>query len=175
MLSTGVDILHVPRMKTAIERYGQRILDRCFTAPEIKSCRGFAEEFAVRYAAKEAVSKALGVGLRVMSPFGIKFHEVEILPDRYRQAARASARLSGAARAGTRPHGMVGEPDARERIRRGVCRGDVALRQEAGCKKQDTNCVCLLPLGSRLDFILILTAFAVYNLLTGDEDGRSNY
>ena len=83
MLSTGVDILHVPRMKKAIERYGQRILDRCFTKPEIASCRGFAEEFAARYAAKEAVSKALGVGLRVMSRHGIKFHEVEILPDRF--------------------------------------------------------------------------------------------
>ena len=83
MLSTGVDILHVPRMKTAIERYGQRLLDRCFTKPEIASCRGFVEEFAVRYAAKEAVSKALGVGLRIMSPLGVKFHDVEILPDRF--------------------------------------------------------------------------------------------
>jgi holo-[acyl-carrier protein] synthase len=83
MLSTGVDILHVPRMKRAIERYGQRLLDRCFTAAEIKACRGFAEEFAARYAAKEAVSKALGVGLRVMARNGIKFHDVEILPDRY--------------------------------------------------------------------------------------------
>ncbi len=83
MLSTGVDILHVPRMKTAIERYGQRLLDRCFTKPEIASCRGFAEEFAARYAAKEAVSKALGVGLRIMSRHGVQFHEVEILPDRF--------------------------------------------------------------------------------------------
>ncbi len=82
MLSTGVDILHIPRMKLAIERYGQRLLERCFTATEIKSCRGFAEEFAARYAAKEAVSKTLGVGLRIMSPLGVKFHEVEILPDR---------------------------------------------------------------------------------------------
>lgn len=82
MLSTGVDILHVPRMRSAIERYGQRLLERCFTAAEITSCRGFVEEFAARYAAKEAVSKALGVGLRVMSRYGIKFHEVEILPDR---------------------------------------------------------------------------------------------
>ena len=83
MLSTGVDILHIPRMKLAIERYGQRLLDRCFTKPEIASCRGFAEEFAARYAAKEAVSKALGVGLRIMSRHGVKFHEVEILPDRF--------------------------------------------------------------------------------------------
>jgi len=83
MLSTGVDILHIPRVRSAIERYGQRFLDRCYTGAEIASCRGHAEEFAARYAAKEAVSKTLGVGLRVMSPFGIKFHEVEILPDRF--------------------------------------------------------------------------------------------
>lgn len=83
MLSTGVDILHIPRVEQALARYGQRFLDRCFTAPEIRSCRGFASEFAARYAAKEAVSKALGVGLRVMARNGIKFHDVEILPDRY--------------------------------------------------------------------------------------------
>ena len=83
MLSTGVDILHVPRMEKAIDRYGQRILVRCFTAREIIACRGYPAEFAVRYAAKEAVSKALGVGLRVMARNGIRFHEVEILPDRF--------------------------------------------------------------------------------------------
>jgi holo-[acyl-carrier protein] synthase len=83
MLSTGVDILYIPRVEKALERYGQRFLDRCFTAPEIRSCRGFAAEFAARYAAKEAVSKTLGVGLRVMARNGIQFHDVEILPDRY--------------------------------------------------------------------------------------------
>ncbi|HZY41987.1 MAG TPA: holo-ACP synthase [Anaerolineae bacterium] len=83
MLSTGVDILYIPRVEKALERYGQRFLDRCFTAPEIRSCRGFASEFAARYAAKEAVSKTLGVGLRIMARNGIKFHDVEILPDRY--------------------------------------------------------------------------------------------
>jgi holo-[acyl-carrier protein] synthase len=85
MLSTGVDILYIPRIEQALERYGQRLLDRCFTAAEICSCRGFASEFAARYAAKEAVSKTLGVGLRIMSRHGILFHEVEILPDRYGQ------------------------------------------------------------------------------------------
>jgi len=83
MLSTGVDILHIPRVQQAVDRYGQRFLDRCFTAREIMSCRGHVSEFAVRYAAKEAVSKTLGVGLRVMSRHGIQFHDVEILPDRY--------------------------------------------------------------------------------------------
>ncbi len=83
MLSTGVDILHIPRVQKAVDLYGQRFLDRCFTSREIMSCRGHVSEFAVRYAAKEAVSKALGVGLRVMARNGVKFHEVEILPDRY--------------------------------------------------------------------------------------------
>jgi holo-[acyl-carrier protein] synthase len=83
MLSTGVDILHIPRVQKAVDAYGQRFLDRCFTSREIMSCRGHVSEFAVRYAAKEAVSKALGVGLRVMARNGIKFHEVEILPDHY--------------------------------------------------------------------------------------------
>jgi len=36
---------------------------------------------AVRFAAKEAVSKALGVGLRIMAPEGIGWHEVETIPD----------------------------------------------------------------------------------------------
>jgi holo-[acyl-carrier protein] synthase len=83
MLSTGVDILHIPRMQQAVDRYGQRLLGRCFTPREILACRGHVSEFAVRYAAKEAVSKALGVGLRIMAHNGVKFHEVEILPDRH--------------------------------------------------------------------------------------------
>ena len=49
------------------------------------------------------MSKTLGVGLRIMSPFGIKFHEVEILPDRlgkphvhlHGRAARARAGTQG--------------------------------------------------------------------------------
>jgi len=83
MLSTGVDILFIPRVQKALDRYGQRFLNRVYTPREIAACRGHVSEFAARYAAKEAVSKTLGVGLRVMSRHGIKFHDVEILPDRF--------------------------------------------------------------------------------------------
>lgn len=81
MLSNGVDIIHIPRMQRALDRFGDRLLQRVFTAREIKSCRGRANEFAVRFAGKEAVSKALGVGMRIMARNGVMFKEVEILPD----------------------------------------------------------------------------------------------
>jgi holo-[acyl-carrier protein] synthase len=81
MLSTGVDILHIPRVQKALDLYGERFLNRVFTAREIRSCRGHAGEFAARFAAKEAVSKTLGVGMRIMAHNGIGFHDVEILPD----------------------------------------------------------------------------------------------
>ncbi len=44
-------------------------------------CRGRVQEMAVRFAAKEAVSKALGVGVRVLSRDGIYFRDVEVVPD----------------------------------------------------------------------------------------------
>lgn len=81
MLSTGVDILHIPRMQRAIDTHGERFLNRVFTPREIKACKGRSSEFAARFAAKEAVSKALGVGIRIMAHNGIGFKDVEVLPD----------------------------------------------------------------------------------------------
>ena len=81
VLSTGVDIVHVPRVQKALDLYGERFLNRVFTPREVKACRGHASEFAARFAAKEAVSKALGVGMRIMARNGIGFKEAEILPD----------------------------------------------------------------------------------------------
>lgn len=81
MLTTGVDIVHIPRVEAALERHGRRFVERVFTPREVFVAHGLAHELAARFAAKEAVAKALGVGIRVMSPFGIKFHEVETLRD----------------------------------------------------------------------------------------------
>jgi len=81
MLSNGVDIVHIPRMQKALDLYGERFLNRVFTPREIAACRGHASEFAARFAAKEAASKTLGVGMRIMSPGGIGFKDVEVLPD----------------------------------------------------------------------------------------------
>ncbi len=81
MLSNGVDIIHIARIQKALDLRGERFLNRVFTPSEIAACRGHAREYAARFAAKEAVSKALGVGMKIMASNGIGFHEVEILPD----------------------------------------------------------------------------------------------
>ena len=68
VLSTGVDLVEVERIQKALEdsRIGMRFRDRVFTAKEIQYCekkrRGRYESYAGRFAAKEAVMKALGSG-----------------------------------------------------------------------------------------------------------------
>ena len=81
MLTTGVDIVHIPRVEAALKRHGERFIRRVFTQREVAASHGFPHELAARFAAKEAVAKALGVGMRVMSPLGVRFDEVETLRD----------------------------------------------------------------------------------------------
>ena len=78
-LAVGVDIVSVPRIGRAIDRWGQRFLDRVYTPQEIGYCRGRVPELAVRFAAKEAISKALGVG--IWGRGGIGWKEAEVCPD----------------------------------------------------------------------------------------------
>jgi holo-[acyl-carrier protein] synthase len=63
ILKTGVDLIEIPRIQAAFDRYGERFLKRVFTDGEIGECHGRAEALAVRFAAKEAVTKALGTGI----------------------------------------------------------------------------------------------------------------
>ena len=77
----GVDLVKVERVAAALERHGDRFLNRIFTPQEINHCRGkvrAASMLAMRFAAKEAFSKALGVGLR---KDGIRWREVEVVPN----------------------------------------------------------------------------------------------
>lgn len=92
MITTGVDIIHIPRVEGAVARYGERFLRRVFTLQELAYCRGRAPELAVRFAAKEAVSKALGVGVRTLSRHGIGWHEAEVVNDR---SGKPEVRLRG--------------------------------------------------------------------------------
>ncbi len=63
VLRSGVDIIEVERIDRAILRHGQRFFDRFFTAQELIDCGGRTPALAARFAAKEAVSKALGTGI----------------------------------------------------------------------------------------------------------------
>ena len=80
-LSAGVDIIELDRIRQALDRYGERFLARLYTSEEIARYGNRLPELAARFAAKEAVSKALGVGINHMSAHGIGWREVEVLPD----------------------------------------------------------------------------------------------
>lgn len=79
ILGHGIDIVEVARLRGLIERHGQRFLARCFTPEEVAYARRrpqrFAEHLAARFAAKEAVMKVLGTGLR----HGIGWCDIEVV------------------------------------------------------------------------------------------------
>ncbi|MBU0512937.1 MAG: holo-ACP synthase [Chloroflexi bacterium] len=75
-LSTGVDLIEIDRIQRAIERHGKIFLERIYTPKEIAQFGKSIESLAVRFAAKEAVSKALGSGIGDVS-----WREIEILRD----------------------------------------------------------------------------------------------
>jgi holo-[acyl-carrier protein] synthase len=102
-LSVGVDLVELERIARAIARYGDRFLDRIYTPDELARYRTRLPELAVRFAAKEAVSKALGVGLNHMSAQGIGWREVEVLPDPF---GKPVVRLSGRAQALAHQQGL---------------------------------------------------------------------
>ena len=71
----GVDVAAIPRIADAQKRFGNRFLQKFLTAREIDYCGGSAERWAGRWAAKEAIGKAMPTG--VPRPH---MREVEILP-----------------------------------------------------------------------------------------------
>lgn len=76
MIGLGIDLVDVDRMRAALDRT-PTLAERVFTAGErayADAARDPAERYAVRFAAKEAVMKALGVGLG-----SIDWHDVEVL------------------------------------------------------------------------------------------------
>src|SRR3954452_878317 len=65
-MRVGVDLIEIDRVRKALERHGDGFRDRCFTAEERAYCDGKpnpAQHYAGRFAAKEAVGKALGIGV----------------------------------------------------------------------------------------------------------------
>jgi holo-[acyl-carrier protein] synthase len=70
----GIDIVKVERIARAIAKHGRRFAGRVLTAAEDAYVRDRPENFAGRWAAKEAVSKVLGLGVR-----GVGWREIEIV------------------------------------------------------------------------------------------------
>ena len=76
MLFVGVDIIEIDRIEDAIARWGDRFLGRVYTEAELEVCKGRTPALAVRFAAKEAVMKALGTGTN-----GVGWQDIEVLPN----------------------------------------------------------------------------------------------
>ncbi|NTW09549.1 MAG: holo-ACP synthase [Anaerolineaceae bacterium] len=75
-LATGIDLLEIDRMRDAMASRGERFLKRVFTERELEANLHKVESLAGRFAAKEAVAKALGSGIGDVS-----WKEIEVLRD----------------------------------------------------------------------------------------------
>lgn len=78
IVGTGIDIAEVKRIAQAMERFGERFIQRIFTAGEIRYCDSKAnrvERYAARFAAKEAAMKALGTGWNR----GVRWRDCEVV------------------------------------------------------------------------------------------------
>jgi holo-[acyl-carrier protein] synthase len=101
----GVDLVKIPRIAAVLERFGDRFKNRIFTPREISACEARAHAaqcYALRFAAKEAFSKALGVGLR---RHGIRWQEVEVVPA---PSGRPELHVQGKAAQLCAEHGIQG-------------------------------------------------------------------
>ena len=74
ILRTGVDMLEIERLRETMDRHGAHFMTRIFTPAEQTECGANFQSLAARFAAKEAVSKALGTGIG-----DVGWHDIEIL------------------------------------------------------------------------------------------------
>ena len=75
-LKSGVDLIEIARIEEVIARHGDQFLKRVYTAGELAYCGKNSASLAARFAAKEAVSKALGCGIG-----DVGWQEIEVVGD----------------------------------------------------------------------------------------------
>ena len=114
IVGTGIDIVEVPRVAAVLDRYGRRFLERIFTAEEIRYCDSEAnrvERYAARFAAKEAIVKAMGTGFA----HGVWIRDVGVVQNAW-----------------GKPEVVFSERGDKVRRGLGVGEGHVTLTDEAG-------------------------------------------
>ena len=82
ILGIGTDIVNIKRMEKSLKRNGSKFKNKLFSKREIIYCdkkRYPSAFYAKRFAAKEALTKALGTGIRK----GINFKQIEIMNDKF--------------------------------------------------------------------------------------------
>ena len=136
ILGLGTDLVDVARFRRVVERHGDGFLERLFSAAEIERCRRTrrpAEHLAARFAAREALVKALGTGLvgrmswrdmEVVAADAPGVYEVEL-----RGAVGDEARRLGATRV------LLAMTTTRE-----VAAATVVITGNAECRMQSAEC-----------------------------------
>lgn len=81
-LTSGIDLVDLERFEQTLQRQGERFLQRIFTPRELALFRDHPQSLAARFAAKEAVAKALGCGIGT-----IRWHDIEVLRDEHNAPA----------------------------------------------------------------------------------------
>ena len=74
----GIDVCRVERIADSLQRFGERMERRLFTPDELAYCRQHKDpmpHLAARFAAKEALSKALGTGMAA----GVGWTQIEVV------------------------------------------------------------------------------------------------
>ena len=103
IVGVGLDIAEVKRVERAWQRFGERFLERCFTPAEAAEALARAypgQALAMRFAAKEAFSKAAGLGMK-----GLAWREIEVVHDK---RGKPSLVLHGRARRWMDDNGATG-------------------------------------------------------------------
>jgi holo-[acyl-carrier protein] synthase len=91
IFGVGIDLVNIQRLETVLQRWGDRFVKRVFTDQEAEFCfkRAYpASPLALRFAAKEAFSKAIGLGMRR----GIRWRDIEVF---HYPGGRPGLRLQG--------------------------------------------------------------------------------
>jgi len=94
LFGIGIDIVETKRIEDSFEKFGESFRDRVFTAAEIEYCESMKNplpHYAARFAAKEAVSKALGTGIAE----GVSWQDIEVQRG---ESGAPSIQLSGEAK-----------------------------------------------------------------------------
>ncbi len=83
VVKTGTDIVHIPRIQALLDKYNQKFIQRILNNQEIQDIKNLkpnkiANHLAKRFAAKEAIVKALGTGIGNQN---ISFHDITIIND----------------------------------------------------------------------------------------------
>jgi holo-[acyl-carrier protein] synthase len=133
----GIDIIKVDRIAAALQKHGERFPRRVLTDAEQRYVRNRPQNFAGRWAAKEAVSKVLGLGVR-----GVGWRDIEIerLP-----TGQPSVRLHGRAAGRAEQLGM-------SRIAVSISHeGDYAVAIAFGVRTQGGRYIFPLDIDERLD------------------------